>query len=269
MEDMDSSKLMEEISLCTSSAEAITLLMKKKKKLTLRGLALSLEIAPSHLAMILKKQRHPSKDLLFQIAEKFKLNHDETSLLLILSDLDKAKTPALRLRLQKKLSDIQFRFCMKEIEASQFALIAHWYGLAVFEAIKAKQCKPDGELLAEYLNIKISEAEMTLKHLVQMGVLSQDYEVINPNISFESKIPNQVFQQYYLELLEHSRATIKGYKTPRPNPIAVKTMAIDHEDAAEVEAEMDKFMVKLRMIAEKSKNKSQLYCCYMHCFSFR
>jgi uncharacterized protein (TIGR02147 family) len=216
--------------------------------------------------MALQGKRHLSKDIIYLFCEKLKLTSEETVVLLLLSDLDRAKSSKLRSRLKKRLTEIESRIVMTPLQDSQFAAIAHWYGLAILEALKSGQCDSDVRSLSLHLGVPELEIERVLKQLIEMCVLSPTHEVLLPHIAFDSKVPNRVFINYYLELLEHSKATLQEGK--KPSRVATKTIAIDPDDLPLVEAEMDKLIARLRIIANRSKNKSKLYCFYSHCFPF-
>ncbi len=142
------------------------------------ALAKAAGCSPSWMTKVLAREVHLSQDQAYGIALTLGMNENETEYFLLLVDLGRASSQALRKRLQVKIAAIQraarnLGKSIRVVDEVPEAEIARYYSSWLYSAVHVFcMVRPRGaDEAAQYFRVKRTIVESTLRHLRDMGLV--------------------------------------------------------------------------------------------------
>src|SRR5262245_57900474 len=111
-------------------------LRRTDRRFSLRWLAKRLEIkSHTHLLSLASRHKAPTEDLLERLCDLAGFTVDEAAYLKGLASLQRVKQPQERAFLLERLAGLKRRSPETLVALDAFAMISHWYHLAIFELV--------------------------------------------------------------------------------------------------------------------------------------
>jgi uncharacterized protein (TIGR02147 family) len=243
----------------------------RRPRYSMRSLARELGLSPAMTSQVLSGKRSFSPELLDKIAIKLNLNPEEKPILEILSELERARG-RVREMLEHKLTELRHEIGQREL-APGFMNGHHrnrWYFWALYSAfgIDGIKTTPDG--FSKMLKLPKPLIEDVLKELCSTGW-------IRPGLDGHYALAedsHQLFQAEFpplelWELREHTLERIhkKIRDQSKHQEIGIAHFPFRPDLVKKVGEEMDRFVARLKKLAEPPEKATEVYCAYIHVYA--
>ena len=171
--------------------------------------------SPRTVAMAMKGQRVPSRDLVFKLSQTLGLSSLERHYLELLVYKSKSaqNDPGLADRLEQLKKK---RFREKQVASDVFSLIADWFHLPVRQLLLNRPVTSTAEWIAEKMRgkITVAQAKSALKKLEQLGTIERDPRTDTwRKPEFDSlvtayDVPSAASQSHHAQMLDRAKEAI-------------------------------------------------------------
>jgi uncharacterized protein (TIGR02147 family) len=128
----------------------------------------------THISMILDGRRNLTSDGLAKLAKGLKLNESELQYLVLLVDLNQAKSPARRDQAYIRVIRHKRFLKVRKTAEDEYEFYSHWYRPILLEALGSRSFgEKSAAEMAQLLGIETDEVKESLKSMVKLGFIEQ------------------------------------------------------------------------------------------------
>ncbi len=242
----------------------------RRPRYSMRSLARELGLSPAMTSQILSGKRGCSPELLEKIALRLNLTTEEKSILEILAELGRARGK-VKETLEQQLSGMRFSISQKTLHP-EFMKGSHrnrWYFWSLYSAFGIEGIDKTAAALSKALRLPAGLIQDTLKELCALGW-------IRPGLNGHYALAEDEHQLYRaefppVELWELRAHTLNRVQKQIEERHQHQEIGIAHfpfrpELMSKVGEEMDRFVARLKKLAEPPERATEVYCAYIHVF---
>lgn len=170
--------------------DALITRKKKNPLYSLRALARTLEVSPSHLSNFMTGRKAVSKELALQILEK--LNADLKAIQDVISEINE---------IEKNSFDPTF----KTLQDEEFKIICDWEHFAILSLAHIRNNSVQPKWIAERLGIPIDRASECFQRLVKMKIVEisgEKFKQVSPPLQSTIDIPSDAVRESHRQNLQ-------------------------------------------------------------------
>lgn len=210
---------------------------------SLRSFARSLGVSPAGLSLLLNGRRPASKKFAQGLATRLGLDPTQTSELLGLYDLKKARP-----RFEEKL----------RLQTDQFHLIADWHYFAILSLFETKGAKADPKWVAGRLGIPVAKAATSLERLERLGYIQRGrgfaVKLTNQAVTTSDEIASAAIRKNHAQTLDRAKVSLEQDPLELRDFLSI-TLAIDPAKIPQAKVLMREFREKLGQFLESGAKK--------------
>jgi|GEM_PF-6943288 len=243
----------------------------RRPRYSMRSLARELGLSPAMTSQILSGKRGCSPELLEKIALRLGLDSEEKAVLEVLSELSRAKGK-VKETLEHQLTEMRLAHSQKTLHP-EFMKGSHrnrWYFWALYSAFGIDGVDKTPVVLSKTLKLPTTLVEDTLKELCNLGWIRPGLEG-HYALAEDS---HQLFQAEFpplelWELREHTLGRIhkKIRNQSKHQEIGIAHFPFRPDLVKKVGEEMDRFVARLKKLAEPPEKATEVFCAYIHVFA--
>ncbi|MDZ4660177.1 MAG: TIGR02147 family protein [Pseudomonadota bacterium] len=169
----------------------------------------------STITKIVKGHRHPGPKLIERMISYFKFDSGDARYFRSMIQLEKIKEESsMRLSILESLGKSEPQTSRQAIPSGEFALISHWYGLAIRQLSKIPGFKVNPKWISGKLQFPVGQREISdmLKNLIQLGLLKINDDgtasATPQSIHTTDDQPNLHLQMHHTEMLENAKLAL-------------------------------------------------------------
>jgi uncharacterized protein (TIGR02147 family) len=243
----------------------------RRPRYSVRSLARALELSPAMTSQILSGKRGCSPQLLTKIARRLNLTSEEKSILEILSELGRARGK-VKETLEHKLSEMRLSISQKTLHP-EFMKGSHrnrWYFWALYSAFGIDGVDKTPVVLSKTLKLPTTLVEDTLKELCNLGWIRPGLEghyalAEDRHQFFQSEFPPLELWELREHTLERIHKKIRDQS--KHQEIGIAHFPFRPDLVKKVGEEMDRFVARLKKLAEPPEKATEVYCAYIHVYA--
>lgn len=242
----------------------------KNRRYSLRAFAKCLGLSAAHLSCLLKGKRHLSADKALEVAQKLKLDEQETFYFMELVQSESARSELTRTFLKHKRE----RAPEEEIEVVQareqeFEILATWYLVPILAMCDIAETDLTAAIVGARLGLTKEEATQALSYLARVGLLRKlddgAFRRSSENLLFKSKTTHQKLRHFHRAMLSRTIQSLYQ-QSPDERISRTETMAIDTAKLPEAKELVSRFMRDLVKLTTSGKKRSEVYHFSLHGF---
>lgn len=230
----------------------------------MRAFAKQIGLGQSAVSQVLAGKKNLSIETASKIAQKLKLNDEESEYFRLLVQMEATKDQDLKKSFLNRAQTLSPNTNIREISVDRFSLIADWYHIAIENLTEIKNFSFTAAEIATRLGISKVEAETAIERLLRLNMIEKDEK--NSNVYRKTKgysqtqsvVPNEALRRFHRQMLEKTVESIES-QNPQEKFIGTETFAVSEELLPKLFNEADQFLQKLVQLAEESKNKTEVY----------
>lgn len=253
-------------------ADEFKQMQRRNPLVSLRSFARKLEMTPSQLSDLLAHRKGISPQKALKIANKLKLNNEETHHFLLLAVAKHGRSPSKRKWATEKLTEnaalLQSNIPI-EMEEAMFDRISGWENYAILEILETTHHSITLSECAHLLDIPTNLCQTIMNNLVKIGIISQEFnEISHQEVYLKAKstpthltttvnVPSAAIKEHHRQIL--GKATESLYSTPvQKRDFSSLTFAFDPDRIEEVREQISQFLRKMSDLFECGK-RNQIY----------
>jgi hypothetical protein len=222
-------------------------------------------------SQVLSGKRGFSTDLLEKVACRLGLSNQEKHIFEILSELERA-SGKVREMLEHKLAELRLQAGQKHL-GTEFMSGNHrnrWYFWALYSAFGIEGTKTTSDGFSKMLKLPKPLIEDALKELCSIGwirpgldghyTLAEDTHQL-----FKAEFPPLELWELRAHTLNRVQKQIDGQN--KNQEIGIAHFPFRAELISKVGEEMDRFVARLKKLAEPPEKATEVYCAYLHVFA--
>lgn len=238
---------------------------------SLRAMAKQLGFSGSTLSEAINGKANISVAAAHKLAQKLKLNSDESEYLTLLVQIESMKDIEVKASLLERISRLRpKRKQMQDLQVDHFKQIAEWYHSAILELPFIKNFEFTASNAAKILGISKIEAELAIERLERLELLYKDqngkYVRQEPEIIVKSPESNAALKHFYQQMLEKTKTAIQE-QSPKERISGYHTMPFDPKALPEVREAFEDLFTKLNEISKKYPKPTEVYHLATHFFN--
>jgi uncharacterized protein (TIGR02147 family) len=243
----------------------------RRPRYSMRSLARELGLSPAMTSQILSGKRGCSPELLERIAQRLNLTAEEKSILEILADLGRARGK-VKETLEHQLSGMRFAISQKTLHP-EFMKGSHrnrWYFWALYSAFGIDGMDKTVAALSKALKLPTGLIQDTLKELCSLGWIRPGLEghyalAEDRHQFFQSEFPPLELWELREHTLERIHKKIRDQS--KHQEIGIAHFPFRPDLVKKVGEEMDRFVARLKKLAEPPEKATEVYCAYIHVYA--
>jgi uncharacterized protein (TIGR02147 family) len=195
---------------------AFSRLKKQNPAISIRGMALKLNISHAFLSKVIAGKAAVPEARLKDIIKIFQLDPFATKELKDAMIANLAATEKIEKLLQREKTKKKRAIeVFEERPAKHLTVLANWYELPILEYLTCEGVNKDTDSIADSLSIKASAVIQALKKMEEANLVAKDengeWKKISTYLRFPAHTPSAVLRNYYTDVLK--RATEELGKT--------------------------------------------------------
>lgn len=236
---------------------------KRNPQLSLRAFAKTLGVQSSFLSMVLNGKRDLSEETALQIAERLKLDADETRKFNLLVRLEKAFSSTQREQILEDLGKVDPRTQgFRDLALDQFKVIAEWYHLPLQILVDLDGFDWSEEAAARMLGISIHQVREALERLDALELIEwtpgERPRKAEGRVFVESPLQNEALRRYHTQMLEKAIQALQD-QTPEQRLTRTLNLALDEKQYQKARTVLQAAVQQLSEIAEARAKRKKLY----------
>jgi uncharacterized protein (TIGR02147 family) len=256
-------------------SEFLQKLLEEKKsrrpRYSMRSLARELGLSPAMTSQVLSGKRGFSQELLEKVAYKLGLMDQEKHILEILSDLERSRGK-VREMLEHRLTELRLEIGQTNLGPG-FVNGNHrnrWYFWALYSAFGIDGIKTTPDEFSKIMKLPKPLIEDVLKELCAVGWirpgLDGHYTLMEDTHQlFKAEFPPLELWELRAHTLNRVQKQIEGRH--KDQEIGIAHFPFRPELISKVGEEMDRFVARLKKLAEPPEKATEVYCAYLHVFA--
>lgn len=221
--------------------------------------------SPSSLSMVLKGQRHPSKDMMKALCELLALDEEQSRYFALLVELEKTKERSLDFsKIQEEIHEIQKKNTSFNISLKEFSLISEWYYIAIKQLINTGEFINDLVWIEKRLKKKVSKVQIkkAINDLLDLGYIAKtedgNLKTSAQRIITTQDVPSKTIQIHHKEMLLQALDSLDE-ETCNRRQFSSLTLCFDEERAKEAKDEIHAFIKEFNNKFASGENRNEVY----------
>lgn len=213
------------------------------------------------LTMVLKKERNLSLKSAQKIAEALHLQKSDSDFFEKLVLFNQAETLEDKdLRYQDLLNFHKFR-SIRQADAAQYEFFAHWYVVAVLEALGTELAKGGLDAIAASMRVDRSKVDHAIEILSRLKFIEkngQTWKRLEPAISTEREIKNLTVRRFHREMIAKALETIDGLPA-KDRELGSLTISLSSAKFEELRRRIFQFQQDLNALYSDDPDPEKIY----------
>ena len=230
-------------------------------RFSLRSMAKYLELNPSYLSQVLRRQKNFSASRAEEVATRMGLGPEER---LYFCELVRGQRAGSEVEREQALQQASYYNPKREVtqlNVDAFQMIAQWYHIAILEMLELQDFNFNARNVASRLGITSAEAELAIDRLARQGLIAIDrdnqYRKTYKSGLFATNSQNMALRRYHRKMLEKAMEALGDSNEEKY--IGSRTMAIDPRYIPEAKKLIREFKANMSKLLERGERKTQTY----------
>jgi uncharacterized protein (TIGR02147 family) len=234
----------------------------RNRKYSIRAFARDLGMSASGISLLIRGKTGLSNTKALQIAERLKLNKEETAFFadLVLSECGRLARTRREAKLRLKQYDTRFN----AMKINEFHAISEWHNVPILEIIRIHGVKATPAFIAEKLAISESSARRTILRLRKLGMLKGS-KTVSDFMILPDGAPDHQVRKFHQEIIDKARLSIVQQRNDERN-ISCALIPMRKEDFLWASEEIRKFRRNLAARLEDGSRHDSIYAVSMQLF---
>jgi uncharacterized protein (TIGR02147 family) len=247
-------------------------IQKKNPRFSMRAFAQTLKISPAGLSKVLSGKKGLSLERAFEISKKLSLNDSESETFLFQVQLESTKNISLREQFLKDYQGKMGAVPYHDLSIDQHRLFADWYGLSIYECLKAQPQGMTAKDLAKYFTLNINTVEETLDRLkrldlVAIGKNKRWTRHQDSKVRMASQNPDQSLRKHYHSVIEKIQSSIDEH-LPKDKVIGTESLLMSESKLDAARALTEDYWSRLVALSAESKSENDQRVYQSFCILF-
>jgi uncharacterized protein (TIGR02147 family) len=242
----------------------------QNKQYSLRAFSKKLGVSSSYLSEVLQNKKSLSVDKALEIATNLGLSGTESHYFCLLVQADLLRGSEASQSIEAQLQTLNPHRKTQDLSLDMFRTISDWYHFAILELTFLEDFKVTPLSAAKKLLITKAEAEVAIDRLLRLELLEKDQRGnlrrTEDYTLAQSYVSNQALKSFHTQLLNKAIKALVN-QSPSERISNSDIVAIAPENIAKVRKLSDQFTEELLKLADRSKNRSSVYCLSVHFFN--
>ena len=244
-------------------AEELSARIGSNPSYSLRAYSRDLEVTPSYLSEVLNGKKTLSHKMASKIAPKLGFDSSKQEAFVLLSLIEREKSPPLREALVSSLNRLMGEdFKVTDLEVENFRLISQWYHFPILEMTELVDFNFEPSSIAKKLEISRYEASSAIERLVALGMLKENedgsFAKTFKNGVFKSKSKNEAFRQYHKQTIQKALDTVDKTKS-ESRILSARCFSINPEQLESARQITQKYLEDMANLFAEGDRKTQTY----------
>ena len=226
---------------------------KARPRYSLRAMARDLEMSPAFISQVLSQQRSPSMSTAEKFIRLLKIHKTDASIL--------RKSVALHSRENKEVGKVLNEYLKRDPSALAFKkykqksfeslkAMTHWHQMALMELITCEDYQSDERLMAQKLQIPLTDLRASLWSLADHGLIERvdgKWRKKTLHQDFATATTHEAARQYH-RTMTHKALDVLGFTTEEEvsrRQMLGATLAVNPENLERAVEELNNFLFKM------------------------
>ena len=228
---------------------------------SLRAFARDLDLYQSKLSEIMSGKQGMSEASGKAVAQRLRLNTEETEFFMLLIEHKHARSKAARDIAKVKLRKFSLLESVK-MRNDLFKLISSWEHMAIMEVVQLTNAKTTSKAIAEALDVPEKKIKECINRLLKYGLLIREDKKLKratqQHYEWGENVPSDSIKEFHKQILQRSIQAL--YSTPlEKRDIRTSILSINEEDLPLVEQKIQQTSMEINKLLFKSKKKDKVY----------
>lgn len=205
--------------------------------------------SPRSVAMVLKKQRLPTHEMIRRMSDQFRHSDSEHRYFELLVQLERSRKDGSDASpIVERLRDMNPSLAQGNLlDAESFAYVAEWYHLVIKQLVDTRGFRDDPFWIAAQLKHRVTPAQAAaaISAMLRLGILeragrTKRLRVAKENLRTTSDIPNEAIRQHHRGMLARALDSLEEDDV-ETREISSSTFCLDPRRIKEAKEEIRRF----------------------------
>jgi len=237
---------------------------KKNGAYSMRAYAKHLGVTQSAVSQILSGKKNLSAETALKMAGRLELAELEAEYFCLLTQLETAKTPALKETVIKRLNSLNPQKPIHELSLEFFRVISDWYHLAIRNMTEMDGVILSPKFISRRLGISVIQAEVALERLCSLELIEKvphsehQYKKTADYVIAKSAAPNEALRNFHRQMLQKAQEALVA-QTPAEKIVGSETFAFSEKHLKEANQITEEYFQRMAALAQKPGKKNEVY----------